>query len=75
MLALREGTCDQTPFEVLRFPLSIRNWHYVRKTAQKSCLLTSEGEKTAGSCRQRKSPLWARGDSNYLRDNAIERMG
>ena len=32
--ALREGTCDQTPFEVSRFPLSIRNRHFVLKTAQ-----------------------------------------
>ena len=53
-LALREGTCDQTPFEVSRFPLSIRNWHFVRNTTQKSCLLTSEGGKTAGFCRQGK---------------------
>ena len=51
-MALQEGTCDQTPFEVLRFPLSMRNWHFGRKTAQKSYLLTSEGGKTAGSCRQ-----------------------
>ena len=28
-MALREGTCDETPFEVLRFPLSIWNWHFV----------------------------------------------
>jgi hypothetical protein len=56
-LALREGTCDQTPFEVLRFPPSIRNGHFVSKTAQKSCLLTSEGGKTAGFCRQGKFPL------------------
>jgi hypothetical protein len=28
-LALREGTCDETPFEVLSFPFSIRNWHFV----------------------------------------------
>jgi hypothetical protein len=32
--ALQEGTCDETPFEVWRFPFSIRNWHFVAKMAR-----------------------------------------
>jgi hypothetical protein len=47
--ALREGTCDETPFEMLSFPFTIWNWHIVTKMACKSCLLASESGKTAGS--------------------------
>src|SRR5262245_30602296 len=59
-LTIQEGTCDETPFEGLRFPLSIRNWHFVTKMAQKSFLWSSGYGKTAGSSRQRKIPLCAR---------------
>jgi hypothetical protein len=31
MEAVQEGTCDETPFEGLCFPLSIRNWHFVKE--------------------------------------------
>ena len=41
-LAVQEGACDETPFEELCFPLSIWNWHFVVKTAQKSFLWASE---------------------------------
>jgi hypothetical protein len=75
MLALQEGTCDETPFKASCFAFSIRNWYLVTKTIQKSCLLASEGGKAAGSCRQGKFPLGARWGGNYLRDNAIKRMG
>jgi len=60
VLALREGTCDETPFAVWCFPFSIRNWHFVTKMARKSSLLASKGGKTAGSCRQGKFPICAR---------------
>jgi hypothetical protein len=50
----KEGTCDETPFEGLGFPLSIRNWHFVKELAQKSFLWGSEYRKTVGTCRQRK---------------------
>ena len=50
-MALQEGTCDETPFEVLCFPFSIQHWHFVTKMDRTSCLLASEGGKTAGSCR------------------------
>src|SRR6266487_3571517 len=33
LMALQEGTCDETPFEELCFPLSIRNWHFVVQMA------------------------------------------
>jgi hypothetical protein len=33
-MAVQEGTCDETPFEVLCFPFRIRNWHFVTKMAQ-----------------------------------------
>jgi hypothetical protein len=49
VLALREGTCDKTPFEIWRFSFYIRNWRFVTKIACTSCLLASEDGKTAGS--------------------------
>jgi hypothetical protein len=36
--ALREGACDETPFEMSCFPFSIQNWHFVTKMARTSCL-------------------------------------
>jgi hypothetical protein len=74
-VAVQEGTCDETPFEGLCFPLSIRNWHFVTKMAQQSFLWSSEYGKTAGSCRQRKFSLCACLDGNCLRGSEMEEMG
>jgi hypothetical protein len=74
-LALQEGTCDETLFEGLCFPLSIRNWHFVTKMVPKSFLWSSEYGKTAGSCRQRKFSFRPLSLSKNFRSNVIEEMG
>jgi hypothetical protein len=51
VMALREGMCDETPFDVLSFLFPIWNRHFVTKMTRKSCLLASEDGKTVGSCR------------------------
>jgi hypothetical protein len=46
--ALREGTCDETPFEASYFLFSIRNGHFVTKVTRK---IVSFGLKRRKNCR------------------------
>src|SRR5689334_9740047 len=74
-MALHEGACDETPFEGLCFPLSMRNWHFVTKMAQRSFLWSSAYGKTAGPCRQRKFSCRSLSLDKRFRSNEIEEMG